>query len=71
MTLNVEYLKDLSWDPHAFYICFILLHFKTFNLNYHFYADDSQLYLSFQPTILGEMDLAVSNIESCVNEINR
>ena len=43
---------------------------KKFNLSYHFYADDSQLYLSFQPTVLGERDLAVSNIESCVNEIN-
>ena len=43
---------------------------KRFNLNYHFYADDSQLYLSFQPTVLCEMDLAASNIESCVNEIN-
>ena len=43
---------------------------KKFNLRYHFYADDSQLYLSFQPTVLGDRDLAMSNIESCVNEIN-
>ena len=43
---------------------------KKFNLSYHFYADDSQLYLSFQPTVLGDRDLAVFNIESCVNEIN-
>ena len=43
---------------------------KKFNLSYHFYADDSQLYLSFQPTILGGRDLAVFNIESCVNDIN-
>ena len=43
---------------------------KKFNLSYHFYAYDSQLYLSFQPTVLGDRDLAVSNIESCVNEIN-
>ena len=32
---------------------------KRFNLSYHFYADDSQLYLSFQPTIPGDRDLAV------------
>ena len=40
---------------------------KKFNLSYHFYADDSQLYLSFQPTIPGDTDLAVSNIERCVH----
>ena len=43
---------------------------KKFNLSYHFYADDSQLYLSFQPTVLGDRDLAVSSIESCVDEIS-
>ena len=43
---------------------------KKFNLSYHFYADDSQLYLSFQPTIPGDGDLAVSNIEHCVHEID-
>ena len=43
---------------------------KKFNLSYHFYADDSQLYLSFQPTIPGDRDLAVSNIERCVHEID-
>ena len=43
---------------------------KKFNLSYHFYADDSQLYLSFQPTIPGDGDLAVSNIERCVLEID-
>jgi len=49
------------------------LHFtdvKKFNLSYHFYADNSQLYLSFQPTIPGDRDLAVSNIERCVLEID-
>ena len=34
-----------------------------FNLSYHFYAGDSQLYLSFQPTIPSDRDLAVSIIE--------
>ena len=43
---------------------------KKFNLSYHFYADDSQLYLSFQPTIPGDMDLAVSNMVHCVHEID-
>ena len=44
---------------------------KKFNLSYpSFYADDSQLYLSFQPTIPSDRDLAVSNIERCVHEID-
>ena len=43
---------------------------KKLNLSYHFYADDTQLYLSFQPTISGDRDLAVSNIERCVLEID-
>ena len=44
------------------------LYFRKFNLSYHFYAHDSQLYLSFQPTIPGDRDLAVSNFERCVLE---
>ena len=43
---------------------------KKFNLSYHFHADDSQLYLSFRPTIPGDRDLAVSNIKRCVLEID-
>ena len=43
---------------------------KKFNLSYHFYADDSQLYLSFQPAIPGDRDLAVSNMVRCVHEID-
>ena len=44
---------------------------KRFNLSYHFYAGDSQLYLSFQPTLPGDRDIAVSKIERCVLEIDR
>ena len=43
---------------------------KIFNFSYHFCADDSQLYLSFQPTLPGDRDLAVSNTERCVLEID-
>ena len=43
---------------------------KKFNLSYNFYADDSQLYLSFQPTIPVDRKLAVSYIERCVLEID-
>jgi len=43
---------------------------KKFNLSYHFYADYSQIYLSSQPTTPGDRELAVSNIERCILEID-
>ena len=39
---------------------------QKYGINYHFYADDSQLYLSFR---LSSEALALSNLEKCVNEI--
>ena len=39
-------------------------------MSYHFYADDSQLYLSFQPIIPGDGVLAVSNIERYAHEVD-
>ena len=43
---------------------------RKFNSSYHFYADVSHLYLFIQPTIPGDRDLPVSEMESCVNESN-
>jgi len=68
MIFNVVFLKVQFWD--AFCIFFALHIVKKFNLSCHFYADDSQLYLSFQPTIPGDREIAVSNIERCVLEID-
>ena len=40
------------------------------NMNYHFYADDSQIYVSFMPSAAGETSASKRHIESCIHEIN-
>ena len=42
---------------------------KKHRLRYHFYADDSQLYLSFEPTDHVTRDEAIGRIEACLMEI--
>ena len=39
-----------------------------YNVNYHFYADDSQIYVSFKPT-QNNADNALNELESCVSEM--
>ena len=41
------------------------------DLDHHFYADDSQLYLSFQPNDHVSRDEAVRRVELCLNDITR
>ena len=40
---------------------------RSHGLSYHFYADDSQLYITFKP--INEI-ATISNIEACINDIN-
>ena len=40
------------------------------NMNHHFYADDSQIYLSFKPSAAGEPTRSKLRIESCIHDFN-
>ena len=40
------------------------------NMNHHFYADDSQIYLSFMLSAEGEPTTSKLRIESCIHDVN-
>ena len=39
------------------------------NVSYHVYADDIQLYVSFDPKIRGELDCALLSLQNCICDI--
>ena len=39
------------------------------NVSYHVYADDTQLYVSFDPKVPGELDSAISQLQNCIFDI--
>ena len=40
------------------------------NNNFHVYADDTQLYVKFDPKFPGDCDRALANLSKCIMEIN-
>ncbi|CAH3177766.1 unnamed protein product, partial [Porites lobata] len=44
---------------------------RQYNMGYHFYADDTQLYLSFSSLSGDDQAYSVSQVESCVRDIDR
>ena len=44
---------------------------KPHDVKYHFYADDTQLYITFKTDSASDACLAKSRVEHCVEEIDR
>jgi len=44
---------------------------KKYNLNFHFYADDSQIYVTFNPEAPGSAPSSVEKLTNCIEDIKR
>ena len=44
---------------------------RTYGINFHLYADDSQLYKTFSTSCMSQLDNAKSTLEACIIEIDK
>ena len=64
--------RALSLQPRFSKTLFLSNHVQIYdNMGYHFYADDTQLYLSFNSLSGDDQACSVSQVESCVRDIDR
>ena len=43
---------------------------RSYDINFHLYADDSQLYITFSTSSMSQLDNAKSTLKACVTEID-
>ena len=65
------YLRDLFWGQFFFtlYTCPLGSICTKHDINYHMYADNQQIYLSFKPTQVGDKENCIKRLEMCISEI--
>ena len=72
-TYFTEFHKDPCWGPilYLLYTAPLSDVIKEHNMSYHFYADDTQINMSLQPSsCIVTLDEIRSKIEACVSDIN-
>ena len=60
-------LRPILYSSYTFPLGDIARHH---NMTFHFYADDSQFYISFKTCCVDDMELSKARIEACILDIN-
>ena len=68
---NLVFHKAPSWDHWGFSLNVLPVGhiIKSFGLQYHMYADDVQLYTSFNPNDHVSITSALNNLSSCIDAL--
>jgi hypothetical protein len=71
-TLTYSLPQGSIIGPQGFimYTCPVGEIIRRYNICFHCYADDIQLYSQFDPKITGDRESVLNNLSSCISEIN-